>query len=347
MELTKKASDQSSNGIIITNEKLDEDKAKILYTNKKFCRMTGYTYEELIGKTLNKLHGPKTDPRVLTKRKTTLSQRSSFHGKLIKYRKDGSEFYNECDSAPIFNSKGEITNYIYIMRDVSQQILAEKNKEERVSVVSHELKTPLTAINGFVEILKKNIEKNNEDKNYEYLEIIKSEIERIEALTQELLDTTQVKPPGVKPNKHPSDIDEIIRQVIKKVKNTNNSHKIKRRGKIGKLVTCDKDRIMQVITNLLTNAIEYSPDAEQVVVSIKRENNNAIVSIQDFGIGIPTHKQEKIFERFYNETTTNQPVRSGLGLYIAAEIVRNHGGKIWLESIEGEGSVFSFCLPLS
>lgn len=347
MELTKRASDQSSNGIIITNAKLDEDKAKILYTNEKFCEMTGYNYEELIGETLNKLHGPKTDPQILTQRKMKLSKGSSFNGKLIKYRKDGSEFYNECDSAPVFNTKGEITNYLYVMRDVSQQILTKKNKEERVSVVSHELKTPLTAINGFVEILEKNIEKNNADKNHEYLEIIKAEIERLAGLTQELLETAPVKPPGVKPDKHPSDIDQIIRQVIRKIKSTTNSHKIKKRGRIGKLITCDKDRIMQVITNLLTNAIEYSPDAEQVVVFIKRENNNAIVSIQDFGIGIPSDKQEKIFEPIFNETEKGQPVRSGLGLSIAAEIVRNHGGKIWLESIEGKGSVFSFCLPLS
>jgi PAS domain S-box-containing protein len=346
LQLMKQATDQSSDGILITNAKHDEEKAKIVYTNGAFCRTTGYSYSELVGKTLSKLHGPKTDPQVLADRRKKLSAGKSFSGNVIKYRKDGSEFYNECDAAPVFDSKGNIVNYIYIMRDVSERVSVERKKEELFSVVSHEIKTPLTAINGFVDILKTHINENNTTKNRTYLEIIKNEVNRLVRLTNELLETTRIKTAGFEPCKEPSDIDEVIKQVIKNVKISADSHKIIRRGSIGELVNCDKDRIKQVVTNLLVNAIKYSPKAEEVYVRVKKENSNVIVDVQDFGMGIPVDQQERVFERYYRATDKNKAVSTGLGLYISAEIIRSHEGKIWVESSEGKGSTFSFALPL-
>lgn len=347
LQVMKIATDQCSDGIVITNAKVQEIKAKIIYTNEAFCKMTGYTYTELVGKTLSKLHGSKTDPKVLAQRRAALSSGHSFNGKLIKYRKNGSEFYNECDAAPVFDSNGEITNYIYIMKDVTERVNFEEKKEEIISVVSHEIKTPLTAINGFVEILKKKLAENSPEKNRKYLSIIKTEVDRLTGLTGELLETTRIKNRGVKPVKKLTDLDEIIRQVIKNVKITASGHKISRRGRIGILVNCDKNRIKQVITNLLTNAIQYSPEAEQVLVHITRQNNHAIVSVQDYGVGIPREKQKNIFEHYYRTADNNLAVSTGLGLYISAEIIRSHGGDIWVESAEGKGSIFSFSLPVS
>jgi PAS domain S-box-containing protein len=347
LQLMKRATDQSSDGIIITNAKYSEERAKILYTNAAFCKTTGYSYSELVGKSLSKLHGPKSDPQVLAERRLKLSKGNSFSGKLIKYRKDGSEYYNECDASPVFDSNGNITNYIYIMRDISEKVSVENKKDELFSVVSHEIKTPLTAINGFVDILRHHINENSANKNKMYLGIIKNEVDRLVSLTNEMLETTRIKMSGVVPNKQPSDLDEVIRQAIKNIKITADVHKINRRGKVGELINCDKDRIKQVVTNLLTNAVKYSSQDRDVYVRIKTENSNAIVSVQDFGIGIPPNKQQRVFERFYRATDKNQSVSTGLGLYISAEIIRSHGGKIWVESTEGKGSTFYFSLPFS
>lgn len=347
LELMKRAADQSSDGIVITNAKLDDSHSKIVYTNKTFCHMTGYSPSELIGKSLLLLHGSKTDPKVLTHRREKLSAGEEFHGKIVKYRKDGSEFYNECDVAPVYNSENKITNYMYIMRDITKQVSMEENKVELVSVVSNEIKTPLTAIKGFVEILKKSIREQKYDKAGEYLTIIDSETDRVLELTRALLETNRIEALGFEPEKQLSNLDDVIRQVIKNVKITALSHKIKRRGKIKEEVNCDKDRIGLVITNLLTNAIKYSPDAKEVYVLVKKEHNSVTISVQDFGIGIPPEKQELIFDRYYRSSDSGNSKSSGLGLYIAAEIVRNHNGKIWVESSVGKGSVFSFSIPLT
>jgi PAS domain S-box-containing protein len=345
LELMKRATDQCFDGIIITDSKLDS--AKIIYTNNEFCSITRYRSDELVGKSLTILHGPKTNPQFLARRRTSLAAGHSFKGRTVKYRKDGSEFYSESDSAPVFNQEGKITNFIYIIRDISKQVSAEEDKEEIVSVVGHEIKTPLTAIKGFIEILKKRMQEKSYSKTNEYLSIINSEVDRLVKLSNELLGTTQIQTIGILPNKQESDMDDVIRQVIKNIKIAYSSHRIRRRGKIGEVVNCDKDRIRQVITNLLTNAIKYSPNAKDVFVKISKENNNAIISIQDFGIGIAIDKQQKIFERYYRATNTNHTSSSGLGLYISAEIIKNHDGKIWVESTEGQGSIFSFSLPLS
>lgn len=349
LELIKNAADQSSDGILITNAKLNYHSQKILYVNKQFYALTGYKYPELIGKNIHRLLGSKTNPKIIARLRRNLSHGENFLGRMVNYRKDGSEFYMEWDISPVSAYEGKTTHFFSIVRDVSEQITTENGKQERIGIVGHELKTPLTSLKGLVAILKKHmVEENysNKKKNIEYLALMESEVERLIGLTEELLNTTRRKTIGVRPDKQPCDLDCIIRQVIKNVKIAYNTHKIKRRGKIGTLVSCDKDRIMQVVTNLLTNAIKYSPNADQVFMTIERENNHAIIKIQDFGMGIPKEKQEKIFERFYRATDKNQSVSTGLGLYIASEIVRNHDGKIWVESTEGKGSVFSFSLPL-
>jgi PAS domain S-box-containing protein len=346
LQLMKEATDQSSDGIVITNAKLMEDKAKILYVNSALCKMTGYTDSELIGKQLNKLHGPKTDPQILSERRHLLKLGKSFSAKITKYRKDGSEFCNETDSAPVYDNDGLLKNVIHIMRDVSERTTVDEKKEEFLSVVGYELKTPLTSINGFIEILKKHLGDNNSDKNAEYLTIIKSEVNRLIILTNEILESTRMKKTRIQPKKKLTNIDDIIRQAIKNIKISANSHKINRRGKIGQPIYCDSERIKQVITNLLTNAIKYSPQSKDVNVQIKKENSNAVVSIQDFGIGIPSDKKDKVFDRFYRPTDKNKSVSTGLGLYISSEIVRSHGGSIWVESTEGQGSVFFFSLPV-
>lgn len=347
MELMKRATDQCSDGIVITNAKLDNDNAKILYTNNAFCNMTGYCYNELVGKSLLILHGPRTDPQILARRRIQLSEGHSFNGKLVKYRKDGSEFYSECDSAPVFSRNGEITHYIYIMRDVSKQVSTEKNKEKLVNVVSNEIKTPLTSIKGFIHILRKRINEQRFDKSGEYLTLIDSETERIIKLTNKLLKMTRFKTVGVVPNKKPCDLDITVRQVIKNIKFSSNAHKIKRRGKIGIVVSCDEERIREVLANLLTNAIKYSPSAKEVFVYVKKNNSHVLISVQDFGIGIPMNRQEVIFSRLTPTTNGHQSVSSGVGLYIASEIVKSHGGKIWVESTEGRGSIFTFSIPIA
>jgi signal transduction histidine kinase len=126
-------------------------------------------------------------------------------------------------------------------------------------------------------------------------------------------------------------------------------HKLILHGQIEPKVIGDPDRIRQVLINLITNAIKYSPQADRVDISSTIDGGSVIISVKDFGIGIPKSEQQKIFDRFYqaSDTTGNTFPGLGLGLYISSEIIKRHNGKLWVESTPGKGSTFSFSLPIA
>ena len=144
------------------------------------------------------------------------------------------------------------------------------------------------------------------------------------------------------------DLGELVRETVHNLQAATQSHKILIEGEVHVQVSGDRDRIGQVLINLLTNAIKYSPQANKVMVSISKNASQAVVRVQDFGIGIAEAHQQRIFERFYQ---VGDPVERtfpglGIGLYIAGEIVKRHKGRIWVESKKGKGSIFIFTLPL-
>ena len=139
--------------------------------------------------------------------------------------------------------------------------------------------------------------------------------------------------------------DELVKDVVEQIQRTTNKHTIERQGSTQKSIYGDKDRIEQVISNLLTNAIKYSPRADRIIVKSIYAQGQVTLYVQDFGEGIPKERQEQIFERFYRVSGNETIPGIGLGLYIAAEIIRRQGGTIGVESEQGEGSTFYFSLP--
>lgn len=145
------------------------------------------------------------------------------------------------------------------------------------------------------------------------------------------------------------DFDTLVYEIIEEVQRTTETHQITLQGATDKIVRGDRERIGQVISNLLINAIKYSPDAQTVIVELSANGTSLVLSVRDYGIGIPLEMQEHLFERFYRVSGVMQNKISGLGLglYISSEIVRKHNGHIWVESEVGKGSSFSFSLPTS
>jgi signal transduction histidine kinase len=144
------------------------------------------------------------------------------------------------------------------------------------------------------------------------------------------------------------DLNVLAQEIAENVQETTQTHRLILQKTAEVCVCGDRDRIGQVLINLLTNAIKFSPQADQVIVQIALDGTNALVSVQDFGIGIAEAYQEKIFERFYQ---VNEPMEKtypglGIGLYIACEIIKRHQGRLWVKSQKEEGSVFYFSLPL-
>ena len=169
------------------------------------------------------------------------------------------------------------------------------------------------------------------------------------SLIDDLLDVTRIESDKLLLRYAPFDLNMLIGEVTDEVQRSFGQHQIIR--ELGDSVTlqADRERVGQVLTNLLTNAIKYSPRADRVIVRTMRDGDQVVVSVQDFGMGIPKRDQARIFERFYRIDDNDHAGISGigLGLYVAAEFVKRHGGRIWVESEVGQGTTVSFSLPLA
>lgn len=227
---------------------------------------------------------------------------------------------------------------------VNQLSDQKRQNELFLSIATHELKNPLTSIQAYVKLSEKRIDKPQELKKY--LSKINYETKNLAKLINDLSDITKIRIGKLSIKKVSTDLDKMINQVIAEIQTTHITHKIIKKGKLRKKILIDPERIEQIFQNLLLNAIKYSPDKNEVIIGVKKIKKNVIVYVKDFGIGIPKKQQENIFKSFYQLKTNKIKEGLGLGLYIADAIVKEHNGKIWVESKPGLGSTFYFTLPL-
>ncbi|WP_460687939.1 sensor histidine kinase, partial [Niabella aquatica] len=221
-----------------------------------------------------------------------------------------------------------------------------KLRDEFISVASHELKTPVTSMGVYAEILQERLkEAGNKDDN-ELISRLTVQIRRLVTLINMLLDTTRIAEGELLLDYEIFDITELIKERVDEIKRTTD-HRFDLNIKEPAMVTADKERIGQVITNLLSNAIKYSPKGSTIKVLAECHSHQVAITIQDEGCGISEADQERIFERFFRVTSYKKGASSGigLGLYIVAQIVHRHGGTIRVHSKEGRGSAFTFTIP--
>lgn len=248
-------------------------------------------------------------------------------------------------SRPIFDVMGKLNMVINIMHDITKHKKQEERKEEFMSMASHELKTPLTSINIYLDILKKRLKKQDTT-NTIFITKIEKQMNKLMKLVSDLLDISRIKAGKINYKMESFDIGEIINEVTEPLREMNLKHSIQH-GKFKKIfVYGDKYRINQVLTNLLSNAIKYSPDGGKIIISINENKDEVVISIKDQGIGIDSKHHKKIFERMYqiNKDSERTFPGLGIGLYISAEIIKRHNGAIWVESNKGKGTTFYFSL---
>lgn len=222
-------------------------------------------------------------------------------------------------------------------------------RDDFISVASHELKTPVTSVKMFAQVLKKHSEQIGDKQAVRHLSKMDQQIDKLTELIYDLLNVSKIQAGRMEFRESIFNFDEVITDVVDILQETETKHKIVVEGKTGKKVKGDKERIGQVLNNLISNAIKYSPKSDKVVVTLKATKKNVTVAVQDFGIGMSKVHLDKIFERFYRiyDTTDKTFPGLGIGLYIASEIVKRHGGKLWVESDLGKGSTFYFSLPIN
>ncbi len=245
-----------------------------------------------------------------------------------------------------FYKDGE--NILLAIEDITDRKDIEKQKDLFIGIASHELKTPITTMKGYAQILEKRLSLRGDSKDTYLIQNINKQTDRLTSLINDLLNTSKIQAGKLVLEKKKFDLDAVVAKAIVDFQYATETHQIIKEGEIKEQVYGDQSRIEQVLVNLITNAIKYSPNADKVIVRLATDKKNAIVSVQDFGFGITKKDQEKVFERFYRTGDKKEMnvAGFGLGLYIAAEIVKGHYGKIWVESTKGKGSTFYFTLPL-
>lgn len=260
---------------------------------------------------------------------------------------------------PLKESDGSVSAIIAVALDITEAVKAKKaaqenseqlqklmfQKDEFMSIASHELKTPITSIKGYIQLSKRIL--NPGDKSYSFIDKASVQIERLQKLVSDLLDVTKINAGKIIYDNTSFNFGEALTEGVDTVQQLTDTHHIICNNIVDVNYNGDRARIEQVIINFLTNAIKYSPDADKIIVNSEIKQNNIVVSIEDFGIGIEYEHLHKLFERFYRvENTSSKFQGLGLGLYIASEILKCHQGSFWIESIPGKGSTFYFVLPL-
>ncbi|HVS32446.1 MAG TPA: ATP-binding protein [Thermoanaerobaculia bacterium] len=221
-------------------------------------------------------------------------------------------------------------------------------KDEFLSIASHELRTPVTSIKGYTQLAKTLIRENDLGTSEEYLDIALDQIDRMSRLILELLDVSRIETGRLEIRREPIRWMSFVRDVV----NRHHTAVSDRRFHMSvsdetKIVNGDRDRLEQVLGNLLENAVKYSPDGSEVFVSVEDKGDHITTSVCDRGIGIPADELNQVFERFHRgrKVSSTNYGGLGLGLYITRQIIERHSGSIWVESKEGFGTTFYFTLP--
>lgn len=328
--------------------------------NKSAEKLFGYTEAEAIGRHISLIIP--TDR--LAEEEVIINKIKSGeridHFETIRVTRSGSEIFISLTVSPIKNNKGQIVGASKIARDVTRQKLAEEKlqkyaeeikvlnakKDEFIGLASHELKTPITSINGYLQIIDRNL--SSDDRNKAFIAKALLQVNKLNSLISDLLDVSKIQTGKLPFTYSNFDLCEVLTEVAEMLQHIYTSHKIELHfDRCPILLKADQQRIEQVVINLVTNAIKYSPGGERVIIVATVTDNKAIVCVQDFGIGIASEQQKRIFSRFYRVENMSIPISGlGIGLYISHEIISRHKGQIRVESDLNKGSIFYFELPL-
>jgi signal transduction histidine kinase/CHASE3 domain sensor protein len=223
-------------------------------------------------------------------------------------------------------------------------------KDEFLSIASHELRTPVTSIKGYTQLAKTLIRENDLRTSEEYLDIALDQIDRMSRLILELLDVSRIETGRLEIRREPIPWTTFVSDVVHRHHTAVSERRFQLNLPVGhKRVIGDRDRLEQVLGNLMENAVKYSPDGSEILVTVEERGDQLVTSVADRGIGIPTDELGQVFERFHRgrQVSSTNYGGLGLGLYITKQIVERHGGSIWVESREGQGTTFSFSLPVT
>lgn len=346
--------DHSADGIMI----LDANQ-RILRFNKALGRISGWSPAEAINQPHDKIiawerieQGKPLSTALAEGWPRHLSLDSApdtlyVEGDMI--RPDGSRISLGITYAPLIQEPGELHNIIANVRDITHFLQAQKMKSTFISVISHELKTPVALIKGYAGTLRREDANWDRDTIQRGLAVIEEEADRLTELFENLLAASKLQADGMSlTNIGDVHLDVVAAQSVERFQTQTSQHKlILKFPKDFPCIQGDEVRLRQVIDNLVNNAIKYSPNKGEIQIKGQFDDRSVTITVADQGVGIPRDEQDRIFERFYrvDDALSRQTQGTGLGLYLARAIIEAHGGSISVDSQPGKGSTFRFTLP--
>ena len=234
-----------------------------------------------------------------------------------------------------------------LLEEIEFRKEAERKKDEFISIASHELKTPMTSIKGYIQLLERSLDKEDLETTRVRLHKVQNQVEKLNLLVADLLDISKIESGKLKFNKKYFSFDKILDHIVEIMEQANPQVKFIKKGQINTEIFGDEMRIEQVIINFITNAIKYAPDSDEVHFTSELRGDEIYFSVKDFGIGMAKEHQQQIFDKFYRVEETSERFQGlGIGLYICQEIIERHEGKIGVTSEPDKGSEFYFTIPL-
>ncbi|MBD2564054.1 MULTISPECIES: response regulator [Nostoc] len=325
---------------------------RITLFNQGAEKIFGYSAQEVIGQGLDLLLPQRffqahRQHVVDFGQSPNIARRMGERREIYGRRKDGTEFPAEASISKI--DMGKEIFYTVILRDVTERKQIERMKDEFVSVVSHELRTPLTSIYGSLGMLASGLLPTDSDQGKRLLQIATDSTERLVRLINDILDIERIESGKAKMEPEICDMVDLITQAVNVMQPLADKAGVTLSiSALSGQVLADCDRIVQTLTNLLSNAIKFSSAGSTVWLGAQQQGDEVVLTVKDTGRGIPTDKLESIFERFQQVDSSDSRNHdgTGLGLAICKSIMQQHGGRIWAESVLGEGSTFYVTLPL-
>ncbi|MDB5025501.1 MAG: chemotaxis protein CheR [Mucilaginibacter sp.] len=277
----------------------------------------------------------------------------------LEYRglpKDGGIKWLKAKGRAYFDEKGIAIRFVGTLLDITVQKLIDqathellRKKDEFISVASHELRTPITSLKASLQMAQRTTSQNQEMRPVRaFVERSLKQVDKLIELIKDLLDVTTIQSGKLELKKTTFMLGELIAECCDESQAHTNKHKLVVKNDANISIYADRNRLEQVLINLVSNAIKYSPESDKVIIEAEKVSEGVKIAITDFGIGIAGKKIPFIFDRFYRVDEKSQKYAGlGLGLYISSEIIRRHGGQINIESQEGKGSTFWFVIPLT
>ncbi|WP_316831944.1 ATP-binding protein [Pedobacter aquatilis] len=324
-----------------------DETGKATYFNNAWIRLTGRSMSQLVEYGWVDLVHEDDRANYLNLFKAAFDSKVPFTGELRILGANAEYTWMLAKGTPRFHADGTFTGYISSGVDITELKKDELRKNDFIGMVSHELKTPLTAISGFVQVLQARAKKNEDTYALLALNRAYNQVRKMTTMINGFLNVSRLESGKLLIEKSSFQLDELLKELIEESDIVQFSHEITLQITEPVTLFADRDKIGSVISNLLSNAVKYSPAGTRIEVKCEVHNHKVKVSVSDNGIGIDAEDLEKLFDRYYRVGKHHTVSGFGIGLYLSAEIIERHQGKIGVESTVGEGSTFYFEIPLS